>query len=191
MKGSLVFVICICWFAISYAGDEAKVVIQVPESFYNHPIRLMNTRVNYWHDRGNAVETAGIAAFQAQHYKTSTCKTEAIGQALVMLVPNVSYNPQMGIFHTEIIAKIYSTPTAEGALHKPLLTLKGQGQSRGWLSSNSEKFIQLSYQQAFVKVIEQLNKDSTFQQALDKAPQKSYQALCDSIDALAQTKLYS
>jgi hypothetical protein len=191
MKRILLSLIALGWLSVSHAENEPVLVIQVPAMFYEHPTQLINPRFGYWHNRGKATEKVGLAAFQGQHYKTSRCQAEANGQALVVLVPNISYNPQMGIFHSEIIAKIYSTPSATGALEKPLVTVKGQGQSRGWLSYNAEAFIQKSYQQAVDQVIQQLQKDTTLQQALNQAPQQNYQALCDSIDTLAQSQLYS
>lgn len=182
--------LCLGWTSMSQAGTQPSLVIQVPESFYQHPVRLLNPYHVYWHNRAEAAEKAGLSAFQAQNYHTVSCEAEAKGQALVVIEPNMFYNPQMGVFHSEITAKVYTQPAADSALGKPLMTIKGLGQSRGWLTYNVDAVTSKSYQQAFNQVIEQLQQNTAFQQSLAQAPVQSYQALCTSIDTLTQPKMF-
>lgn len=172
------------------AEVHSSLVIQIPESFYKHPVRLLNPYQVYWHNRAEAAEAVGLSSFQSQHFTTSSCESDARGQALVVIEPNMFYNPQTGVFYSEITAKVYTQPGADSALGKPLMTVKGLGQSRGWLTYNVEKFAHQSYQQAFDQVIQQLQKNPTFQQSVEQAPVQTYQALCTSIDTLSQPKLY-
>ncbi|MDP8566846.1 hypothetical protein [Methylophilus aquaticus] len=172
------------------AETSSSLVIQVPESFYKHPVRLLNPYLNYWHNRAEAAEAVGLSSFQSQHFTTSSCETEAKGQALVVIEPNMFYNPQTGVFYSEITAKVYTQSAADSALGKPLMTVKGQGQSRGWLTHNVEYFTHQSYQQAFDQIIQQLQQSTAFQQSVAQAPVQTYQALCTSIDTLSQPKLF-
>ncbi len=178
------------WLGLAHAESAPALVVQVPESFYKHPVRLLHPYINYWHDRAEAAETVGLNRFQSSNYATSSCSAEAKGQALVVIEPNMFYNPQTGIFYSEITAKVYQQATADTALTKPLLTLKGEGQSRGWLTYNVEHFAQQSYQQAFDQVIAQLQQNTSFQQSMTTAPLQTYQALCQSIDTLSQPKVF-
>lgn len=172
------------------AETRPSLVIQVPELFYKHPVRLLNPYLNYWHNRAEAAEAVGLSSFQSQNFTTSSCESEARGQALVVIEPNMFYNPQTGVFYSEITAKVYTQPAADSALGKPLMTVKGLGQSRGWLTHNVEYFTHQSYQKAFDQVIQQLQQSTAFHQSVAQAPVQAYQALCTSIDTLSQPKLY-
>lgn len=185
MKRILLSIVAMGWLSASYADDQPALVIQVPQTYYEHPTRIFHPRIDYWHNRGQSAEEVGVAAFKANQINTSSCKADANGQALVVILPNVSHNLQMGMYHTDITAKVYTSPTAEGALGEPVATVKGQGQIRGWVSYNSDSFIQKAYRQAFDTVIAQLQKEMAFQQAI-KGPVQNYKALCDSVNALVQ-----
>lgn len=187
---SISSVLCLGWMSMSQAGAQPSLVIQVPEAFYQHPVRFLHPYINYWHNRAEAAETTGISSFQSKNYATSSCEAEAKGQALVVIEPNIFYNPQTGIYYSEITAKVYNQPAADSALGKPLMTVKGHGQSRGWLSFNVEHSTHQSYQQAFDQVIEQLQKNPVFQQSVEQGPLQTYQALCNSIDTLSQPKAF-
>lgn len=182
--------LCNGWINTSYAATAPTLVLQVPETFYQHPVRLLHPYQMYWHNRAEAAEKAGLSAFQAQNYSTASCEADAQGQALVVIEPNMFYNPQMGVFHTEITAKVYNQPGADSALGKPLMTVKGQGQSRGWVTYNVDHFASKSYQQAFEQVIQQLQSNPVFEQTIAQTPLQSYQALCTSIDTITQPKLF-
>lgn len=187
---SISSMLCLSWLNQSLADTLPSLVIQVPEAYYQHPVRLLNPYFNYWHNRAEAAEAVGLSSFQSKDYTTASCQAEAKGQALVVIEPNMFYNPQTGIFYSEITAKVYTQPTADSALGKPLMTVKGQGQSRGWLTYNVEYFTHKSYQQAFDQVIQQLQQNPTFKQSVEQAPVQTYQALCNSIDTLAQPKVF-
>lgn len=190
MKRILLSILCLGWMGSANAVSQPALVIQVPESFYQHPVHLLHPYLNYWHNRAEAAEAVGLSSFQSQNFTTSSCEAEAKGQALVVIEPNMFYNPQTGIFYSEITAKVYNHPAAESALGKPLMTVKGEGQSRGWLTYNVEYSTHQSYQQAFNKVIQQLQQSPTFQQSVEQAPVQTYQALCNSINTLSQPKAF-
>lgn len=182
--------LCLGLMGLSQAGAQPSLVIQVPEAFYQHPVRLLHPYINYWHNRAEAAETVGLSSFHAKNFATSSCEAEAKGQALVVIEPNMFYNPQTGIYYSQITAKVYSQPAADSALGKPLVEVKGEGQSRGWLTYNVEYSTHQSYQQAFDQVIQQLQKSQVFQQSVEQAPVQTYQALCNSINTLSQPKAF-
>jgi hypothetical protein len=190
---SIASVACAGWMAAGYAANSPAnpaLVIQVPDTFYEHPVRLLNPYANYWHNRGEAADRVSLQTFQARQYSATSCKADAKGQALVVIEPNLFYNPQMGIFHTEITAKVYTQPAADSALGKPLVTAKGQGESRGWITYNVENFARKSYQQAFDQVIQQLQKNPVFQQSVAQGSVQNFEALCTSINTITQPKIF-
>jgi len=190
MKKVLLSILCFGWIGSVHAASQPALVLQVPEAFYQHPVHLLHPYLNYWHNRAEAAAAVGQASFQSHDFATSSCETEAQGQALVVLEPNMFYNPQTGIFYSEITAKVYNQPAADSALGKPLITVKGEGQSRGWLTYNVEYFTRQSYQQAFERVIQQLQQTPSFQQLTAQGPVQTYQALCNSINTLSQPKAF-
>lgn len=189
MKRVLLSILCLGWMGTVHAASQPTLVIQVPEAFYQHPVHLLHPYLNYWHNRAETAEAVGVASFQSHNFATSSCEAEANGQALVVIEPNMFYNPQTGIFYSEITAKIYSDPAAGSALGKPLISVNEQGQSRGWLTYNVEYFTSQSYQQAFDRVIQQLQQNPSFQQ-IAQAPVQTYQNLCTSINTLSQPKAF-
>jgi hypothetical protein len=136
------------------------------------------------------VDKVSLSVFQTQHYDASSCKADAKGQALIVIEPNMFYNPQMGTFHSQITAKVYTKASAESALGKPLVTAVGEGESRGWITYNVENFAQKSYQQAFAHVIQKLEKDPVFKQSVEQGTVQNFEALCDSINTITQPKLF-
>jgi hypothetical protein len=182
--------ICASWIGVANAATTPALVIQVPDTFYQHPVRLLHPYANYWHNRGESADKVSASAFQSRHYTTSSCTADANGLALIVIEPNMFYNPQMGVFHSQITARVYTKASADSALGKPLLTAKGEGQSRGWITYNIENFAQKSYQQTFDQVIQQLQKDPMFKQSIEQAPTQNFEALCDSINTITQPKLF-
>lgn len=182
--------ISICSATDSLAASNPSLVIQIPQTFYDHPVRLLQIAMAYWHNRGTAAAEVGMQEFQAQHFNTSSCQSDATGQALVVIEPNMFYNPKMGIYYSEITAKVYNKPTADSALGNPVLTFKGQGQTFGNITHNVEFFTHKAYQQAFDQVISQLEQNITFKELLSQAPSQSFQALCTSINTTTQSKMF-
>ena len=191
MKRLLLGLSFICASSSGMAIDNApQLVIQVPNSYYQRPVHLTQAFLGYWHDRADAAHAVATETFGAHHYSTSSCDANPQGQALVVLEPNMFYNPKQGIFYSEITAKVYTQNSAAGALDKPLLTLKAEGQAVGNLTHNVETFTHRSYQQAFDRLLGQLQDNTVFQQSLVRLPNQTYQALCNSIDTLSQPKIF-
>lgn len=180
------------WLGLLALSAQATpvVILQVPQTFHQHPVRLLHPYINYWHDRGDAAEKVGLAAFQDQHFQTTACEAGTPGQALVVVEPYMFYNAKMGVFYSEITAKVYTAANAEAALQPPVLTVKGEGQTVGNLSHNAEFFMAQAYRQAFGRVIDDLQKNPAFTAMLGQGHLQTYQALCASIDTLNKPALF-
>lgn len=168
------------------ASATNSLVVQIPQSYYQHPVHLLHPYQNYWHNRALQVEQLGITSFEGQQYTVNQCSQGAQGQALVVLEPNIFYNPKMGVFYSQITAKVYTDASANAALIKPVLTLKAEGQAFGSLLHNPELFTKRAYQQAFDRLQQQLQQHPDFQQTLAQAPNQGFEALCESVDTLTK-----
>ncbi len=163
---------------------STSLVVQVPQSYYQNPVQLVHPYLNYWHNRGAVVERLGVSSFENQQYTVNECRQGAQGQALVVLEPNMFYNPRMGMFYSKITAKVYTKAGADAALVKPALVLKAEGQAVGTLTHNVELFTKRAYQHAFDQLMQQLQQHTDFQQTLANTPSQGFQALCQSVDTL-------
>ena len=173
-----------------WAASTPSLVLQVPQTFYDHPVHLLQPVIGSWHNRGDAAAEVGLNAFQSQHFNATSCQADASGQALVVIEPKIFYNGKMGIYYSEITARVFTKPDAQGALGDPMLTIKGQGQAIGNITHNVELFTHRAYQQAFEQVISQLTQDAAFNQLAGQAPTQSFQSLCTSINKLTQTNMF-
>lgn len=174
--------------ALSFA--HPTVVLQVPETYYKNPVRLLHPFINVWHNRANAAQKVGTQQLQSQQITVNTCNSGAQGQALVVIEPNMFYNPKMGIFYSEITARVFLNASVDASLTAPAITLKGKGQTVGNLNTTYDFFMQQAYALAYDQVITQLLANETFKTLVAQAPNKSYQALCTSIDTISQPKLF-
>lgn len=165
-------------------------VLQVPETYFKNPVRLLHPYLNVWHNRANAAQQAGIQQFNAQQITVNTCDAGAQGQALVVIEPNMFYNPKMGVFYSEIKARVFLNASIDASLTKPILMVTGTGSTVGNLATTPDFFMQKAYAQAYDQVIAQLLANDTFNTSVAQAPSQTYQALCTSIDTISQPKLF-
>ncbi len=172
------------------SAANTTLVLQVPETYHKNPVRLLHPFLNVWHNRADAAEKAGTAQLQAQNITVNSCASGAQGQALVVIEPNMFYNPKMGVFYSEITARVFLNASVDASLTAPTLTLKGKGQMVGNLNAAPEFFMQKAYAVAYDDVITQLLANETFNTSIVPATSKTYQALCTSIDTLSQPKLF-
>jgi hypothetical protein len=182
MSRLLFLLIAIAWIDCAVADVNADLVLKVPDTFYQHPTRLSHPRLDSWHNRGKVAEKAGVSAFRSHHYTVKNCSADGSGKALILILPSMFYNIQSEIFHSEIVAKVFTEATASGELAKPLLTITGKGQKRGWLSPNSERFTYESYMLAFDNITQELQENVAFQDAMKKASVQNFAAACAQVD---------
>ncbi len=167
-----------------------NIVVQIPQTFYHNPVRMLHPYMDYWHNRGEALSRSALASFQPLSLASNSCQQTISANALIVLEPNMFYNAQLRVFHSQITAKVYTNNEASAALTNPDLVVTGIGQQLGELSYQAEYFMEKSYAKALAQVSEKLAQSDAFKQSLARNQSKSYQALCQSIDTVTQQKLY-
>lgn len=179
-------------FALSASANTTtgNIAVKIPQTFYQNPVRMLHPYMDYWHNRGQALSSSAEQSFQPLSLPSQTCQNNSEANALVVLEPNMFYNAQLRVFHSQVTAKVYTNNEASAALTQPDLVITGTGQQLGELSYQAEFFMQKAYAQALAQVSDKLAESDAFQQSLARSPAKSYQALCQSIDTVTQPKLY-
>lgn len=179
-------------FAMTASANSgnSSITVKIPQTFYQNPVRMLHPYMDYWHNRGEALSQSAQNGFQPLALSSQTCQTNSLSNALVVLEPNMFYNAQLRVFHSQVTAKVYTSNEASAALTQPDLVITGTGQQLGELSYQAEFFMQKAYDKALTQLSEKLAQSDAFKQSLASNPAKSYQALCQSIDTVTQPKLY-
>lgn len=187
MKKLLLFLVLLNWICSGYASNEKSLVILIPKTFYDHPIRLMQPRVDQWHNRGIQAENAAMKLFTSNQYAVSNCNSDANGKLLVVILPSMFYSAQNGIFYSEVNAKIYKHHDVDDASLKASLDITSQGKVNGWLAANDEMFTFQSYQNAFNELIKKLQSNIDFQKMINETSRADLKAMCEHVERLTES----
>lgn len=171
------------------ANANSNIIVQVPQTYYEHPVRLLHPYIDYWHTRAIGAQKAAQKVLSQAGFNVQSCDGNSTAQGALIVEPNMFYNPQMGVFYGQIIAKWYSHNDAAAALLAPDYVFKGEGQQLGSLRFGAEYAMQQAYTLAMQQVLQQLQQ-SALNKTLETAPAKNYQGLCQGADQLLKPKLF-
>jgi hypothetical protein len=95
------------------SGAQAAVtkddtLVYISPTHYQHSVRLLHPFYNYWFEQGPLVEPIALKALQASHANLSLCHSGQKAETIVSIEPRIFYNPQMRVYHSELIATVYS-----------------------------------------------------------------------------------
>ena len=178
--------ICTNAFAEKLPGHVA---IHIAKRHYEHPVRLLHPYLDIWHMKGPATEKIALKAFTQRFASSNMCSNSTHADVVVLLEPQMFYNAQLRVFHTEIIAKTFTNST------EPITTIKKQAQQNGELGIKPEFYMEKAYTKAMNQVVKKLETDKAFLATLDQAGQNHTQThhtetLCGELDNLPVSKIY-
>lgn len=164
--------------------QNGNIAVHIAKRHYFHPARLLHPYLDVWHMKGPLAEKAAMKALQMHFTNVNACTNNSEASVVLLLEPNIFYNPQLQVFHTEFIASAY---TNNG---EPIAQTRKQTQQLGMLSSTPEFFIEKSYTSAINQTIAALLTDQVFLSALDKNTPIKAGELCSSLDKLPSETFY-
>lgn len=177
-----------CFTLPALAATDSQnnaVAINIPDSYYQHPVRLLHPYLDYWLMRGPLLEkVVRIAMRHDTNNAIEMCGDGTPAGAVLTLEPHLFYNPQSRVFYTEIIASAYTEAAA------PLLVIKAEAQQMGELAVTPDFYIQKAYAKAFDKVLQSLRSNPDWLNWTAQHPAIEANALCQSLDDLSATKIY-
>ncbi len=132
---------------VTSKANTTSILVYINPIFYGHPIRMLHPYLDYWHMRGPMFEKIAIEALSNAQTSAQICKSNTDTNLTISLEPYIFYNPQMRVFHSEVIANIYA-----GKL-EPIATYKETAQQQGELNNVADYYLKLAYKKAMQGIV--------------------------------------
>ncbi len=185
----------ILWAQTTPDLASSNVAIHIAKTHYHHPVRLMHYFRDVWHLKGPMAEKASLNVLQKHFASAQVCDNVDDANIVLQLEPRMFYNAQFRVFYSEITAKVFINSTPLPDVNAPILTIKQQAQQSGDLMIQPDFYMEKAYIKAAEKIMEKLQTDPIFLNALDQSKQNSTlsndaKALCAALDDLPVPKIY-
>jgi len=113
------------------AESKANTLLYISPNDYNHSVYLSHTYYGYWFEQGPLVESIAFQALKVIDSGVALCKANETSDTVIRINPSIFYNWQMGVYHSRLVATVYS---GNGNL---LGTYSGEAQQRGFLGGDT------------------------------------------------------
>ena len=168
------------------------IAMHIGKMHYEHPVRLLHPYLDVWHMKGPLAEKAALKVLKKRFANVGDCNASA--NVVLLLEPHMFYNPQLRVFHAEIIARAYTQSAKETTLQptyeNAITTIKKQAQQQGDLGVTPDFYMEKAYTKAMEKIIKKLETDEAFLATLNKAKMENPRTICDTLDSLPAAKFY-
>ena len=175
-----------------------NIAMHIGKTHYEHPIRLLHPYLDLWHMKGPLAEKAALKTLKKRFANVGDCNASA--NVVLLLEPHMFYNPQLRVFHAEIIARAYTQgaketqdtkeTTLQPTYENAITTIKKQAQQQGDLGVTPDFYMEKAYTKAMEKIIKNLETDEAFLATLNKAKMENPKTICDTLDSLPAAKFY-
>ncbi len=181
------FTVVFCPLAIADdkpSRSDSDIAVLIAKTNYEHPVRLLHPYLDYWHMKGPLAEKAALQTLQQHYQNVNWCNQANNAKVVLLLEPHMFYNPQLHVFHSEIIAKVY-TPE-----YKAVITIKKQAQKLGELDTRPEFYLEKAYVKAMEEIVQTLNTNQDFLDNIKATGGKNAESICPALDESPNSKLY-
>lgn len=167
-----------------------NIAVHIAQVHYEHPIRILHPYLDVWHMKGPLAQKAATNTLNKYFANAQWCDKAQGASVVLSLEPHMFYNPQLQVFHGEIIAKVFTQTGGIGNIEPAILRIKKQAQQNGTLTVKPEFFMEKAYAKAMEKVVAELKKNQLFLNALNVKMAKNVETICPALDELPISKLY-
>jgi hypothetical protein len=167
-----------------------NIAVHIAKTHYEHPVRLLHPYLDVWHMKGPLAEKAAFKSLEKRFENVQHCANSENANVVLLLEPHMFYNPQLRVFHAEIIARVFVNSTELKDLEKPFISVKKQAQQLGDLGIKPDFYMEKAYIKAMDKVIKKLETDQSFTSAINTAQNGNAKSLCAALDDLPVAKIY-
>ncbi len=164
-------------------ANSASLLVYINPIFYDHPIRLLHPYLDYWHLRGPMFEKIALKTLNNNQISAQSCQPNLDANLTISLEPYMFYNPQMRIFHSEVIAKVYA-----GKL-EPIATYKATAEELGELNNVADYYLKRAYAKAMQSIVTQMQAD-TDKIKFNNGAVSLENNLCTLLNTLPTTRRY-
>lgn len=165
---------------VASKSNTTSILVYINPIFYQHPIRMLHPYLDYWHMRGPMFEKIAIEALDNQQTSAQICKSNTDTSLTISLEPYIFYNPQMRVFHSEVIANVYAGKLA------PIATYKATAQQQGELNNAADYYLKLAYKKAMHGIVIKMQADNS----RFKTPVALENNLCLLLDNVPTSRKY-
>ncbi|MDX1914670.1 MAG: hypothetical protein SFU55_03730 [Methylophilus sp.] len=187
------FAITLCTPAIAddkISTSESAIAVLIAKTNYEHPVRLLHPYLDYWHMKGPLAEKAAMQTLQQHFQNVNWCNHANNAKVVLLLEPHIFYNPQLHVFHSEIIAKVYTPDNKSNHTAQAIVTIKKQAQQLGELDATPEFYLEKAYIKAMEEVVEALDTNQDFLNSIKATGSKNAESICPALDESPNSKLY-
>lgn len=167
-----------------------NIAVHIAQVHYEHPVRILHPYLDVWHMKGPLAQKAATNTLNKYFANAQWCDKAHDAALVLSLEPHMFYNPQLQVFHGEIIAKVFTQTGGIGNIEPAILRIKKQAQQNGTLTVKPEFFMEKAYAKAMEKVVAELKKSPQFTNALNVKMAKQVETICPALDELPISKLY-
>jgi hypothetical protein len=118
--------------------SKANTLLYISPSDYKHDVHLLSPYYDYWFAQGPIVEPIAFEALKVKDNALTVCKANETADTIVRIKPNIFYNPQMHVYHSKLVASVYS---GGGNL---LGTYVGEAQQLGYVSFDNGTYYHIN-----------------------------------------------
>ncbi len=140
--------------------------------------------------KGPLAEKAALQTLQQHYQNVNWCNQANNAKVVLLLEPHMFYNPQLHVFHSEIIAKVYTPEYKSNNTAQAVITIKKQAQKLGELDTRPEFYLEKAYVKAMEEIVQTLNTNQDFLDNIKATGGKNAESICPALDESPNSKLY-
>lgn len=114
MKFTFKTIACLCFAAFTItanvhaAESKAKTLLYISPNDYKYSVHLSHPYYDYWFEQGPLVAPIALDALKAKLGDVGLCTANETADTIIRIKPYIFYNPQMRVYHSKLVATIYS-----------------------------------------------------------------------------------
>ena len=94
---------------MAYAtAAKTNTLLYISPNDYNYSVHLLHPYYDYWFEQGPLIEPIALQALKAKDSDLSICKANETANTIIRIKPNLFYNPQLRVYHSKLVATVYS-----------------------------------------------------------------------------------
>lgn len=145
---------------VNSAESKPSTLIYISPNDYNYSVRLLHPYYDFWFEQGPLIAPIALVALKEKLGDVTLCKANETADTVIKIKPQLFYNPQMRVYHSKLVATVYS---GTGNL---LGTYEGEAQQQGF--NSVDMAIKLHLNKVYSAAMQQLMTKLPLNQAQDE-----------------------